>query len=228
MLRPCSFESLSGRAFSACCRTEPSTRHVSRAPCVSERCSGRVFVESSTASPVFGWGGSLLRRGRSRPGLRSLPPRSAGGARRRWSSADRKERTRLPKPISDSGLPARPPISAFMREWVLSRTSWSGPGLGVVVINGERCWWAGPAPYPGCGARRFGAWASIRSAPAVRRVVCVERCGHSGFGWAQSHYRPAPVGGVMPIGELASEGCARTVHAATSWSRQRMCPSRSP
>jgi hypothetical protein len=120
----------------------------------------------------------------------------------------------------------QPPISASMREWVLSRARWSGPGLGVVV-RGDRCWWAGPAPYPGSGVRRFGAWASIRSAPAVGRVVCVERCGHSSLGWAQSHTRPAPAGGVMPIGELASDRCARTVHAAT-WSRQRICPSRSP
>ena len=29
----------------------------------------------------------------------------------------------------------------------MSRARWSVPGLGVVV-GGEWCWWAGPAPYP--------------------------------------------------------------------------------
>ena len=80
---------------------------------------------------------------------------------------------------------------------------------GVVLVKGEVvCPWPGCLlstvngvggrgllHTPGCGVRRFGAWASIRSAPAERRVVCVERCGHSGFGWAQSLTRPAPVVG---------------------------------
>ena len=97
MPRPNSFESLSGRAFSACFRSESSTHPVSRAPCALERCSGQVLVESSTASPVIGWRGSLLRPGQEPSGFeitaaeiggRCTPPMVFSGPEREDEAAE--------------------------------------------------------------------------------------------------------------------------------------------
>jgi hypothetical protein len=127
-----------------------------------------------------------------------MPYSRSSGCCGTYSISDVYAPTRDPKRFSDTMSPvtAHNGIHEGVGR-VKGAVGWSGSGSFGLGSVGR-----GAGSIPRSGVRRFGAWASIRSAPAWR-VVCMERYGHS-VSWAQSHISTRNQVGVMPLGELAT------------------------